>query len=89
MRKVLLVLLVAVLALVVTRDARAISDPTLRWYTIETEHFRITYHSGVEEVAQHVANVCEDIHGTMTGVMGWSPKDKTEIIVSDFGESAG
>ena len=71
-----------------TSDARAVSDPALRWYTIETEHFRITYHSGIEDVAQHVANVCENIHGPMTGVMQWEPKDKTEILLSDFAESA-
>ena len=70
------------------RPASAASDPALRWYTIETEHFRITYHSGIEEVAQHVANVCEDIHGTMTNVMAWEPGQKTEIVLSDFAESA-
>ena len=31
--------------------AQAVSDPYLRWYTIETPHFRITYHSGIERVA--------------------------------------
>lgn len=69
-------------------DAHAVSDPSLRWYTIETEHFRITYHSGIEDVAQHVANVCENIHGTMTGVMAWAPRAKTEIVLTDFAESA-
>ena len=43
--------------------ARAESDPALRWYTIETPHFRVTYHSGLEQVAQHVANVAESIYG--------------------------
>lgn len=88
MRKVF-ALLVALLALVFApAAAKAANDPSLRWYTIETDHFRITYHSGIEEVAQHVANVCEDIHGTMSHVMAWDPHGKTEIVLTDFAESA-
>ncbi len=90
MVRALFVLLLALLAVCFAgeRAASAASDPSLRWYTIETEHFRITYHSGIEEVAQHVANVCEDIHGTMTQVMAWQPGAKTEIVLTDFAESA-
>ena len=68
--------------------AHAVSDPSLRWYTIETPHFRITYHSGIEHVAQHVANVCEGIYEGMRGAVGWTPSEPTEIILSDFTESA-
>ena len=68
--------------------ARAVSDPYLRWYTIETPHFRITYHSGIERVAQHVANVCEGIYEEMRGAVGWTPGEPTEIVLTDFSESA-
>jgi hypothetical protein len=68
--------------------ARAASDPALRWYTIETPHFRVTYHSGVELVAQHVASISEGIYETMTYHVGWTPKVKTEILLSDASESA-
>lgn len=68
--------------------AEAASDPSLKWSTIETPHFRITYHSGIETQAQHVANVCEGIHEKMTKVMGHTPKPKTEVVISDFSESA-
>ncbi len=69
-------------------EAHAASDPSLAWYTIETPHFRITYHTGIENVAQHVANVCEGIHDGMPGALGWTPKELTEIVVTDFSESA-
>ncbi len=82
----LLVALVALFGFV--RPAKAVSDPTFRWYTIETEHFRITYHSGVGETAQHVANVCESIHEHMELAMGHSPKQKTELVITDVAESA-
>jgi hypothetical protein len=69
-------------------DARAENDPALRWYTIQTPHFRITYHSGLDQVAQHVANVSEGIYGTMSTSVGWVPGEVTEIALADFNESA-
>jgi len=68
--------------------ARAASDPSLAWYVIETPHFRITYHSGIESVAQHVANIAEGIHEEMTHAVGWVPRERTEILLADFSESA-
>jgi hypothetical protein len=68
--------------------ARAASDPALRWYTIETPHFRVTYHSGLEPVAQHVANIAEDIYGDMSSAVGWTPGERTEIALADVSESA-
>ncbi len=72
----------------VPRPGFAAFDPTLRFYTLETEHFRVTYHTGLEEVAQHVASTCESIHGHMGEVMGYSPKEKTEVVLIDSAESA-
>ena len=84
------VAMVAALAVVLgqTSTALAVSDPSLRWYTIETPHFRITYHSGIEQVAQHVANVCEGIYDGMRSAVGWTPSEPTEIILTDVSESA-
>ena len=87
--RVLLAALVAVIALVLPpRRAEAAFDPSLRFYTLETEHFRITYHTGLEEVAQHVASTAESIHGHMTVAMGYTPKQKTELVLLDTAESA-
>ena len=69
-------------------NARAESDPALRWYSIQTPHFRITYHSGLEQVAQHVANVAESIYGTMSVSVGWVPSELTEIALTDVNETA-
>lgn len=88
--------LLSLLALVVVffrggepKQAEAAFDPNLYWYTIETEHFRVTYHTGLEEVGQHVANVAENIHHHMVEAMAYEPtKDKTEIVLSDTAESA-
>ncbi|MEA2753674.1 MAG: hypothetical protein QOI41_7817 [Myxococcales bacterium] len=68
--------------------ARASSDPDLAWYTITTPHFRITYHSGLDQIAQHVANVAESIYGNMSLAVGWVPGELTEISLVDVNESA-
>jgi Tol biopolymer transport system component len=64
------------------------SDPSLAWYTIETPHFRVTYHSGIEEVANHVASVAESIHSNMAAHVGWEPKEPVDILLTDSSESA-
>ena len=51
-------LAVALTALVIacwSGPARA-GDPYLEWYTLSTPHFRIHYHSGLEQIAQETAN---------------------------------
>lgn len=78
----------AIACALVPRSARAVSDTDFFWYTIETPHFHVTYHSGLERVAQHVANVSEGIHDTMAGSVGWEPKERTEIVLTDSSESA-
>lgn len=84
----LFAILACVAMLLFSRAARAASDPSLRWYTIETPHYRVTYHDGCEEVAQRVANVAESMHGVLTKVMAHEPAEKTEIILADFSEAA-
>lgn len=69
-------------------SASAAFDPKLEWRQIETPHFRITYHTGIERAAQHVASIAESIHGDMTMALGYTPKDITEIQLVDNSESA-
>lgn len=90
MRRLLACLAVLVVALVRGPGvAMAAFDPALEFRVIETPHFRITYHTGIELVAQHVASTAESIYGNMTKVMGHEPQgDKTEILLTDVAESA-
>ncbi|HEY8076264.1 MAG TPA: hypothetical protein VIF62_19195, partial [Labilithrix sp.] len=88
MRGRLCALLLLVAMLLVGGGARAASDPSLRWYTIRTPHFYVTYHSGLDEVGQHVASVAESIYGNMVEHVGSTPSEPTEIILSDFSEVA-
>jgi hypothetical protein len=79
----------ALLAFVLTaRRAVAASQPDLAWHTIETPHFRITYDSGEEAVAMHVADLGEDIYARLMPAIGWPPSQKTEILLSDQTDAA-
>jgi len=69
-------------------DARAIDDPSLTWWTYETEHFRVTYPHTLEPIAERVAFLCESIYGRLTAQMQYRPASKTEIILTDDTDSA-
>jgi hypothetical protein len=87
--RVLAACLVLALIVLAPFSAKGAFDPTLRFYTIETEHFRITYHTGLEDVAMHVASTGESIYGNLTVAMGYAPrKDKTELLLTDNSDGA-
>ncbi len=90
MRRHLVLLIWAALfaASVVARSARAANEPKLVWHTIETPHFHITYNSGEEEVAQHVADLAEAIHARLVPAVGWSPGAKTDLVLTDQTDAA-
>ena len=58
-------------------------DPTLKWQTIETPHFRINYHEGLEGLAQEAAVEAEEAYKTLSAEFGYAPPDKTEIVIAD------
>jgi len=65
-------------------------DPSLGWYTLETDHFAIHFswrgrltHSRTE-FAQEVGNICEEVHSILTRTTGWSPATRTQVIIADF-----
>jgi hypothetical protein len=58
-------------------------DPSLDWYTTESTHFTIHYHTGEAALAQRVATIAEDVHVRVSKWLSWAPKNKTDIILSD------
>ena len=69
-------------------QARAANDPRLVWKTIETAHFRITYYSTEEDVVEHIAALAESIYARLVPAVGWTPSEKTEVLVGDQTDSA-
>ena len=59
------------------------NHPELEWYNIETEHFMITYHTGLDAFAQRVARVAEEVYGPITSLYAFEPAGKPRILCRD------
>jgi hypothetical protein len=68
--------------------ASAVGDPKLLWQAIETKHFRISYYSGSEEIAERVADLAESILARLAPAVGWPPSERVEISLSDVTDAA-
>ncbi|MCX6161830.1 MAG: biopolymer transporter Tol, partial [Ignavibacteriae bacterium] len=62
--------------------------PEVDWFTIETEHFTVSYHIGAERTAQVTAKIAEEIYGPVTSLYNFEPKDKVAFIINDLSDIA-
>jgi hypothetical protein len=81
-------LLASSIVLASARPARADGDPALAWWTIETPHFRITYPRPIEPVADRIAAIAETVHARLRDALEYSPRQRTEIVLTDDSDSA-
>ena len=58
-------------------------DTSFKFSTIETGHFSIHFHQGLEEIAQRAAVVAEEAHTKITAQFLWTPNEKTQLILID------
>jgi hypothetical protein len=80
----LLLLGAAAAALLVAAAAGAQPyDPAFRWRTLETPHFRVHHHQGTESLAQDVAREAERAHARLVPRLGYAPRGRTEVVLSD------
>ena len=64
------------------------SHPEEDWFTIETKHFTVTYHSGAERTAQVIAKIAEEVYGPITDLYRFPLKDKVNFVVNDLSDVA-
>jgi Tol biopolymer transport system component len=57
-------------------------DPSLTWQTLETEHFRIHFHEGLEGVAYLTAKIAEESYATIKDEFGEAPT-KIDLVLTD------
>ncbi len=76
------------LGLLTTVAWAATFDPQMRWRTIRTEHFEITFHQGLEELADEFVREVEPIYATLTDEIGWKPRARTPIVLVDRTDQA-
>ncbi len=58
-------------------------DPSFKFSTIETEHFLIHYHQGLEKLAHKSTGMAEEIHNLLTSTFSWTPVEKTHLTLID------
>ena len=56
------------------------THPELNWTTMETEHFRIHYHQGIENISKEGASIAEQVRPTLLQQMDLDDIPKIDII---------
>ncbi|HSJ24617.1 MAG TPA: hypothetical protein VK929_08120 [Longimicrobiales bacterium] len=78
-----LVALVLLLIACVPAALRAQLPADANWHTVETTHFRVTFHDGLEAVARRAAASAERAHGALSALLADAPRGTIDIVVSD------
>ena len=68
--------------------ATAQNHPELRWQVVETEHFRVMYHQGLEGAAARAAEIAEHAYAPVTDLYDYRPVDKVRIVLKDYDDYA-
>jgi len=76
------------LSLLAAGSAHAKFDPAHRWRTLQTPHFAIHFHEGCDELAARAAPIAELAHALLTSRVGWTPREKTRLIIADDADAA-
>lgn len=58
------------------------THPELKWQTLETEHFNIHFHQGIETIARKGAAVAEQAYEPIMSQLGLRDFGKTDIVFS-------
>ncbi len=80
--------LVGSLATLTPVAALAVNDPRLKYKTLDTAHFSINYYGDLEPIARHILGAAEGAHERLSPLLGWTPSEKTHILITDFTDSA-
>lgn len=83
-----LLLMVAASVTAGAYSAAAQNHPELDWQVLETEHFRVEFHQGLEHAARYTAEVAEAAYGPITELYSYEPTSKIRIILKDYDDYA-
>jgi hypothetical protein len=78
---------IALTSLIIIQQSFGFFDPDLEWKTISTEHFKIHYHSEIEDSAKKLANRVEPVYDRITDRFEWEPESKVHVVISDQTDS--
>src|SRR4051812_33001858 len=87
--RVAFALAAALFATLASLPASAASlDPKLKWHTARTKHFVVYWYDGEEIIAKKTLEICEDVHDKVTKAVGYDPKGRTHLVLTDVTDSA-
>jgi len=55
----------------------------LEWYSLDSKHFQVHFHKGIEDQARKVLAVAEKVHTRLSAFLEWQPQERTEIVLTD------
>lgn len=64
------------------------NHPELNWQMVETEHFKIYYHQGLEKFAERATTAAEEAYGPVTSFYNFEPDEKVRLILKDTDDYA-
>lgn len=86
-RRLLLVAFLVACSAGASQAQITIFDPTLVWQQLETPHFIVVFHQGLENIAHETATVAEESYEIIQKEFGRVPAEKTYIVIADFVDS--
>ncbi len=81
-------LLSAWLLLAAPPASAASYDPELTWQTLRTEHFKITFHDGLEQLAEELGQLCDGVYDKVSPRIGTELERPVELVLVDHTDSA-
>jgi Tol biopolymer transport system component len=64
------------------------NHPELEWRVLQTEHFRVLYHDGLETTAQQAASIAEAAWQPVTELYDYRPSGPVRLILKDYDDYA-
>src|SRR5471030_129372 len=78
----------ALVAAAATVGASPIVDPALHFRVLPTEHFRIYFHEGEDDMARRLATIAERTRQALERPLGAVPPTLTHVLLLDQAELA-
>jgi hypothetical protein len=63
-------------------------DPRLRWYTLQTPHFRVNFHGGLEPLARRAGAIAENVYQVLGEHLDQHPSEVVDILLADDSDFA-
>jgi len=59
------------------------ADPSFKWETLESEHFKIHFHDDEKNIAIQTASISENVYKNLKNQFAWEPESRIEMVLID------